>query len=157
VIWEHTCPAPLLIEAAFCFPTSEAESDDLDSSGEEDGYTILYPVGSLSAALKEGLFKKCPEPVALPVCQESLRHTQTKYIHISHAHTLAGSFYFSPSRDVLYLPVGIGNKDTDVDDEYCHPDPLQDSYGHQLVIFETVLIDDSDWVDVTPTAYSKYF
>jgi hypothetical protein len=78
-------------------------------------------------------------------------------VYISYAYTLAGSFYFSPSRDVLYLPLDDWDEDMDVDDEYCHLDPLQDSYAHQLDNFETVLIDDSDWVDVTPIAYTKYF
>jgi hypothetical protein len=50
--------------------SAEAELDDSDTTGEEEEYTILYPVGSLSAALKEGLFKNCPEPIALQICQE---------------------------------------------------------------------------------------
>jgi len=161
MIWEHTWPAPRLIEPAFYFPTSRAGSDDTDNSGEEEVYTILHHVGSLSAALKgdqgcfeEGPFKKCPEPVTLHVSQESRSHTRTNYVYISHAYTPAGSFYFSPSRDVLYLP---RNENTDVHDEDCHPDPLQDSYTHQLDNFETVLIHDSNWVDVTPATYTEYF
>jgi hypothetical protein len=125
MIWEHTWPAPRLIDAASYFPTSVPTSEAQSDSSDEK-YTILHPVGSFSAALKEdrgwrileeGPFKKCPEPVALQVCQESRRHTQTKYVYISHAYTPAGSFYFSPSRDVLYLLVGVGDEDTDVDDE----------------------------------------
>lgn len=103
MIWEHTWPAPRLIENVFY-----AEFD----SSDEEVYAILHPTGSLSVALEEeGLFKKCPEPVALQVCQESRRHTRTKYMH---AHTLAGSFYFSPSRDMLYLPLGFEDEDTDL-------------------------------------------
>jgi hypothetical protein len=161
MIWEHTWPAPRLIDAASYFPTSVLTSETESDTSEEEVYTILHPVGSLSAALKEdrgwrileGPFKKCPEPVALQVCQESRRHTRTNYVYISHAYTPAGSFYFSPSRDVLYLLVGVGDEDTDVDDEDC---PLQDSYAHQLDNVETVLIDDSGWFDVTPATYTKF-
>jgi hypothetical protein len=76
-------------------------------------------------------------------------------LYISHAYTPAGSFYFSPSCDVLYLLVGVGDEDTDVGDEDCPLGPLQDSYAHQLDNVETVLIDDSGWFDVTPATYTK--
>jgi hypothetical protein len=83
---------------------------------------------------------KCPEPVALQVCQEFRRHTRINYVYISHAYTLSGSFYFNPSRDVLYLPMDVGDEDMNVDDEDCRLGPLQDSYAHQLDNVETVLI-----------------
>jgi hypothetical protein len=35
---------------------------------------------------------------------------------------------------MLYLPLGFGDEDTDVDDEDCHPDPLQDSYSRHTNI-----------------------
>lgn len=147
MIWELTWPPPRLIEAGLCIVESDEEGVD-----SERVNSILQPGQSLSTALKgdlgcrvleEGPFEKFPEPVALQVCQESRRHTLTPYLHLSHAYTLAGSFYFSPSRDVLYL-MGVG----DDEDEYCRLDELQACYGHQLNNFETVLVDETDWARV---------
>jgi uncharacterized membrane protein len=82
MIWEHTWPAPQIIEESFCFTKSS-----------ETNYTILHPGGSLSMELKnlgwrileEELFKKCSEPIALYVCHESQMHTLRKYAYIKHA------------------------------------------------------------------------
>jgi hypothetical protein len=146
MIWEHTWPAPRIIEESYCF----AESSESD-------YTILHPGGPLSMELKnlgwgfpeEEPFKKSSEPVALHVCRESRTHTLRKYVYMKHADTLAGSFYFSPSRDVLYLDIR--------DDDYFCPKELLKSYASQLNKFEMVLVGESYWVNMKPIRYTRDF
>lgn len=120
MIWEHTWPAPRVIEAAIEDVEGENEEDDEEEDEEDDNdddededflseFTLLRLAGSLSAflecdfghkILEEGPVEKCPFPVTLRVCHESRQHTLTQYILIQHA-KLEASFYFNPYRDSL--------------------------------------------------------
>jgi hypothetical protein len=74
MIWEHTWPAPRLIEVAAC-PLASVEVEDWGSEEIAGGrYIILRPYGSLSRALKEDEVARamddrplecCTNPVAL--------------------------------------------------------------------------------------------
>lgn len=57
----------------------------------------------LSKAVQEGLLVYCRPPVSLQVCKESRMHTLSQYRPMEHAAAKEGSFYFNPSRDVLWL------------------------------------------------------
>jgi hypothetical protein len=67
-----------------------------------------------------------------------------------HSETTAGSFYFSPSRDVLFLSVDY------TDDQY-YSDELKGFYDEQLNHIKMVLVLDHKWVDITPIDYIGKF
>lgn len=160
MIWEHTWPAPRLIEAAFCSPTFiEAEHRGLDLGDEGREHTILRPSCSLSWALKEDLVARtmydrplqyCSDPIALQVCRESRICTLTQYTLLSHADTPAGSFYFGWKRDLLYLSLN-----NILDRVYSKS--LKVCYGELLDKFETVLVEDFIWQELSHIKYIKNF
>ena len=109
-------------------------------------FTILRPAGPLSLkdlgsrTMKKGLFEHCPNPITLWICQESRKHTLNHYMLMEHSQTTAGSFYFSPSRDVLFLTM-------DYTDDPYYSDQLEQFYKGQLNHIRTVLVLDRKWVD----------
>jgi hypothetical protein len=166
MIWEHTWPAPRVIEAAIEDLEKEDDEDDEQEREEEDddeddddedsppGFTLLRLAGSLSAflecdfghkILEEGPVEECPLPVALRVCHESRQHTLTQYILIQHA-KLEASFYFNPYRDSLWFSM-------DFTDEPSYLRELKRYYGGQLGKFRTVLVDEGDWTEFSPAEY----
>jgi hypothetical protein len=102
MIWEHTWPAPRLIEVA-AYPPASIEVEDWGSEEIAGGrYIILRPYGSPSKALKEdevaGAMDDRPlecrtNPVALQVCHEARMHTLAQYARLSHLISSARSFY----------------------------------------------------------------
>jgi hypothetical protein len=162
LIWEHSWPPPRLIEVAAYFPSPnlEAEHWELGDGDAETGHAILRPLGSLSRALKEDLVARAMDeepleefqsPVALQVCQESRMYTQKHYVLLSHSYTLAGSFYLSHIRDVLYLSLQYMRSR-----QYSEAlqEALRDSYPDKLDGFATVLVEDITWEKLSPTEYT---
>jgi hypothetical protein len=163
MIWEHTWPAPRVIEAAIeGVDEEDHEDDEQEGEGEDDDeeedslpeLTLLRLAGSLSAflecdfghkILEEGPVEECPLPVALRVCHESRQHTLTQYILMQHAQ-LEASFYFNPYRDSLWFSM-------DFTDEPRYLRELKRYYGGQLGQFRTVLVDEGDWTEFSPAGY----
>ena len=83
--------------------------------------------------------EKCDPPVALQICALSRTHTLRHYRVMD---SLAGNFYFSPSRDVISFSV-------DVADDYPVHFPMLETYHHvELNLIQNVLVVDSEWPEV---------
>ncbi|CRG82926.1 hypothetical protein PISL3812_00273 [Talaromyces islandicus] len=150
MIWELTWPPPRVIEATY--------HEDLNAE-EFKELTILRPCASLSTFLKHNIgirilqdkaMEDCPNPVALQVCNESRRHTLRKYTALRHAEFKAGSFYFSPSDDILWFS-------HDFTDEERNIEEVEDHYGDQLHRIKNVLVEEIEWSGITPADYTEGF
>jgi 2EXR family len=146
MIWEFTWPPPRIIEATYY--------EDLDAE-EFRELTVLRLGGSLSTFLNAELgsrilqdkpLEDCQSPVALRVCNESRRHTLKKYIALRHAEYNAGSFFFSPDYDILWLS-------QDCTDESQNIEEIKDYYGDQLSLIKNVLVEEIEWSDITAADY----
>jgi hypothetical protein len=85
-------------------------------------------------------------PIALQVCQESRRHTLQNYYLLRHITSRAYSFYFNPSRDVVYLYPSLQSI----------PE-LQRGYGAQLGNIRSIMVEVHDWCFKTPAIYIREF
>ena len=106
IIWESCWPESRIIEAA------NAEFNR--NTNEYSGTTYLRLAGPLAVFLKTGFggdrrldcmkpLERCPAPISLQVCHESRKHTISQYHMIQHPESKIYSFFFNPSRDVLWL------------------------------------------------------
>jgi hypothetical protein len=105
--------------------------------------------------MKKGPFEHCSDPIALQVCKESREHTLSRYMSMQHLETKEGSFYFSPSRDVLLLSVDYTNGYY-TDDVMYYSNELKRFYNGQLNYIKTVLVLHHKWVETTPAGYVKF-
>lgn len=150
MIWEFTWPPPRVIEATYYEDRDAEEFREL---------TILRISGSFLTFLKSDFGSRILEdqpmedyqhPEALRVCSESRRHTLTKYTALRHAEFNAGSFYFSPSYDILWFS-------QDFTDELANNEEIEDYYGDQLRHIKNVLVEDLEWSGTTPADYTEKF
>jgi hypothetical protein len=74
---------------------------------------------------------------------------------MQHLETKAGSFYFSPSRDVLLHSVDYTNGYY-TDDVMYYSNELKRFYNGQLNYIKTVLVLHHKWVETTPADYVKF-
>lgn len=93
--------------------------------------------------------EQCPPPIALQVCRESREHTLIDY-HIMQHSQWPYSFFFNPSRDILWPSRDLN------EEPGCRRD-LQSYYGRQLDKFSTLLIEEAEWDYVTPARYTSDF
>ena len=98
--------------------------------------------------LEDGPLEDCPHPVALQVCRESRQHTLRQYVATQHREFKAGSFFFSPYRDVLFLTL-------DFTDEPSHLREVEHHYGSQLKNINAVLLEEVDWTQEGPASYTS--
>jgi hypothetical protein len=139
-----------MIEGAIC-------EDETDHEEYKD-VAILRFVGPLSVMLdddwfmskvvEEGPSVHCRPPASLQVCRESRMHTLTPYRRMEHTAAKQGSFYFNPCRDVLWLS-------GDFTDEPDYLEHLTRCYGEQLNGFETLLVEESAWLESTPAGFTS--
>jgi 2EXR family len=150
MIWEHTWPEPQVIEAA-------TYEDFLDS--ECIDVIFLRLAGPLPAFLQEDFgirlledapLEACPTPMALWVCHESRQHTLSQYRSMEHAEAAVGSFYFNPSRDILWFSIDFIDEDNNLRD-------LERYYEGQLDSFKTVLVEEEEWSNSTPVEYIETY
>jgi 2EXR family len=151
MIWECTWPDDRLIQPAW--------HESVSNTDEYCAFTILRPAGPLSTSIKEDLdsgimkkepFKYCPDPIALQACKESREHTLKRYRRMEHLEITAGSFYFNPSRDVLFLSM-------DYIDDQRYSEDLKRLYNGQLNHIRTVLVLDCMWDDTSSAEYIRKF
>lgn len=74
--------------------------------------------------------------MALLIYHESRQHTIRTYTYLKHTDYSTGSFYFSPTRDVLWLCPNIADKPRAI--RYV----LRRSYGSQLNLIKNILMAD---------------
>jgi 2EXR family len=152
MIWEYTFPEARVIEAGL-------EYSEDDSEGETE-YIVLRLAGRLSTLLQhqeefttriteDGPFEKCLDPVALWICRESRMYTMTQYTTMRHLVLTTCSFYFNPSRDVLWFTM-------DATDE-LELLPQMQLYGKQLDNIEIAFVEELWWDEKTPEKYSSSF
>lgn len=91
----------------------------------------------------------CPPPLALWICRESREHTLKHYMFIRHPGLSAGSFYFSPARDILWLSWDVSDP--------MYLAELQEDYGRSLDRFKTLVIEDDEWEDGQPDIHLPGF
>jgi hypothetical protein len=74
---------------------------------------------------------------------------------MQHLETKAGSFYFSPSRDVLSLSVDYTNGYY-ADDVMHYSNEIKRFYNEQLNYIKTALVLHRKWVEATPAGHLKF-
>jgi hypothetical protein len=104
----------------------------------------------LSKAVEEGPLVYCRPPVSLQVCHESRMHTLSQYRRMEHTAAKEGSFYFNPSRDVLWLS-------TDFTDVPEYLEQLTRHYGDQLNGIEALLVGESQWAETSPAGFTSMY
>ncbi|KAH8651719.1 hypothetical protein BGZ61DRAFT_229682 [Ilyonectria robusta] len=118
---------------------SDHDSDDgSDPELEIEGRTPDNPrdvFGQLSGQNRH--------PVALSVCTESRIHTLKSFYQLRHHERTEWSFYFSPTRDVLWVPDSLWWK---FDDEDAIT--LSRSYGNQLTQVKQLVLSMEKWRDI---------
>lgn len=148
MIWEYTWPESRVIEATY-----------YDDTTDDDGFelTVLRLGGSLSKflstdfggrILQDGPLERSPPPVSLRVCRESRRHTLKEFIEMRHAKYDAGSFFFSPSHDVLWFS-------QDFTDEISNLREIEEYYGNQLHNVKNIMVEEVEWHEMTPARYTS--
>ncbi len=83
--------------------------------------------------------------VALFVCHESRQHTLRYYRLIEHPEFVYESFYCDPSIDILWFTYQFTGQQVNHPHSHEYMDNLYQSYGAQLNLFRTVLIDEMFW------------
>ncbi|QKX54090.1 uncharacterized protein TRUGW13939_01173 [Talaromyces rugulosus] len=148
MVWEHTWPSSRVIEATHYEDQKAEEFREL---------AILRLGGSLPRFLKGDLgsrslddkpLEQCQNPIALQVCHISRQHTLKKYTPFRHAEFNAGSFYFDPQSDIIWLS-------QDFTDEPHNMENITDAYGSQLQSIRNVLVEEFEWNDSTAYRYTK--
>jgi hypothetical protein len=150
MVWECTWPSSRVIEATYHEDQNAEHFREL---------TILRVGGSLTRFLKADLgsrilqdkpLEQCQNPIALSVCHISRQHTLKKYTLLRHAEFNAGSFYFNPKYDIIWLS-------RDFTDESCNLKNIKDYYGSQLHGIRNVLVEAIEWHDATAYRYTKNY
>ncbi|KAI9867012.1 MAG: hypothetical protein M1813_000410 [Trichoglossum hirsutum] len=125
MIWKYSWPAPRIIGPESC---RESRDKPFRILRINDLLTSLA-----SKRIETKLPKERPNPVTLQVCHESRQYTLEQYIVMRHARSTAGTFYFSPARDILWF-------DTSHLSERDGGRQLEQYYGSQLHNFKRVLL-----------------
>ncbi|KAH7108725.1 hypothetical protein B0J13DRAFT_422705, partial [Dactylonectria estremocensis] len=91
-------------------------------------------------------FRQLPDenayPVALSICSESRAHTLKSFCRMRHYSQPGWSFYFSPTRDILWLSSYLWSlEEEDVT-------ALSTSYGRQLANVQNVILSVTDWSEI---------
>ncbi|KAH7000853.1 hypothetical protein EDB80DRAFT_545943, partial [Ilyonectria destructans] len=78
-------------------------------------------------------------PIALSICSESRTHTLKSFYRMRHYNQPGWSFYFNPTRDILWLSDDLWNlEEEDVTE-------LSTSYGRQLADVQNVILSVNGW------------
>jgi hypothetical protein len=83
-------------------------------------------------------------------CRKSRRHTLNAFRRMEHTESRHGSFYFNPYRDVLWLSM-------DFTDDPLYLEDLQRCYGKQPGSFESLLVEESEWIETSPAKYTSSY
>lgn len=152
MIWEHTWPPSQVIEATYYEDLDAEEFTEVTMLRLGGCLTTFLKTGFGSRALEEKPLEKCESgPVALWVCSLSRQHTLKEYTALRHEKYDAGSFFFSPQHDFIWLS-------QDFTDEVENMDDILQYYDvSHLSQIRNFLTQEIDWDDITSTDYTSKF